>query len=134
MAREIKADELRRRMSADDDFLLVDLMPPSQYLLLHLPGAVNIPLDYLHEVLEYLPQHKDIILYCTNTECEFSHVGAKKLELHGFTNVLILPGGLQEWEQYGYPFATVLLSPVDGDGEEEEPVKAEREQMGPALA
>ena len=113
--RTISADELKRRMDAHDDYLLVDLMPPGQYLLLHIPGAINIPLDSLHEVIEYLPHDKDIILYCTNEKCEFSHVGAKKLELHGFDNVLIFGGGLASWEDADYQFATILLRPVEAE-------------------
>jgi len=115
MARLITAAELKRRMDASEDVLLVDLMPPSQYLLLHIPGAVNIPLDSLHEVLEYLPHDKDIILYCTNDQCEFSQVGAEKLELHGFSNVVVFKGGLEEWEEAGHSFATILLRPVEAD-------------------
>jgi rhodanese-related sulfurtransferase len=110
-ARTIEATEVHRRLEAEEDLLLVDLMPPSQYLLIHIPGAINIPLDYLHDVLEYLPQHKDIILYCTDEKCEFSEIGARKLALHGFTNVLVIPGGMAEWEAAGFPFATVLLQP-----------------------
>ncbi|MEN6641363.1 MAG: rhodanese-like domain-containing protein [Armatimonadia bacterium] len=126
MAREIAADELRARMTdEDDDFLLVDLMPPSQYLLLHIPTAVNIPIDYLHQVIEYLPHERDIVLYCTDPECEFTKVGARKLELHGFTNVVMFHGGLEEWEKYGYPFATVLLNQVrDHEDETERPAPA----------
>lgn len=131
MPRQIDADELQRRIDAREDFLLVDLMPPSQYLLIHLPGAINIPLDYLHEVLAYLPQDKDIILYCTNEQCEFSEVGARKLELHGFTNVVILKGGLAEWEKTGRPFATILLRPVD---EAPEPQPEPEPEPEPELA
>lgn len=121
MAREIDAYELRQRMTdEDDDFLLVDLMPPSQYLLLHIPTAVNIPIEYLHQVLEYLPQDRDIVMYCTDPECEFADEGARKLELHGFTNMVKFPGGLEEWERLGYPFATVLLNQVRDDEDETE--------------
>jgi rhodanese-related sulfurtransferase len=118
--RTISADELKRRMDAqDDDYLLVDLMPPSQYLLIHLPGAINIPLDSLHEVIEYLPHDKDIILYCTSEKCHFSHVGAEKLELHGFDNVVVFEGGMAAWEKADHPFATILLRPVETEVEAE---------------
>ena len=110
-ARTIEATEVRRRLEAGEDLLLVDLMPPRQYLLIHIPGAISIPLDYLHDVLEYLPRDKDIILYCTDEKCEFSEIGARKLALHGFTNVLVIRGGMAEWEGAGFPFATVLLRP-----------------------
>lgn len=112
---------MRQRMTdEDDDFLLVDLMPPSQYLLLHIPTAVNIPISDLHQVIEYLPQERDIVMYCTDPECEYTDEGARKLELHGFANIVKFPGGLEEWEKYGYPFATVLLNQVrDRDSETE---------------
>jgi rhodanese-related sulfurtransferase len=126
-ARQISAAELKQRMEAHEDLLLIDLMPPSQYLLLHLPGAINVPLDSLHEVMEYLPHDTDIILYCTSEKCEFSHVGARKLQLHGFTNVVIFAGGLAEWEQIGQPFATILLRPgaPTPEGETTAPAQAE---------
>jgi len=111
--RKITAKQLKRRMDARDDLLLVDLMPPSQYVLLHLPGAINIPLDYLHEVLPYLPHDKDIVFYCNNKACEFSRVAARKLELHGFTNAVVLTGGMAAWEKAGQQFATILLRPAE---------------------
>ena len=118
MSNEITADELKRRMDGGDPPLIVDVMPPSQYLLLHLPGAINIPLEYVHEVLEYLPREQDMVFYCTNEDCELSKVAAKKLELHGFTNVLVFKGGLAEWENAGYMFSTILLHAVDEEEEE----------------
>lgn len=109
--RFIEADELRRRLESEEDLLLVDLMPPPQYLLLHIPHAINIPLEYLHDMLEHLPHDTDIVLYCTDEKCEFSRIGAQKLKLHGFDNVLVLKGGMAAWEAAGYHFATVLLEP-----------------------
>lgn len=107
--RFIAAAELHGRLEAGEDLLLVDVMPPPQYLLVHIPHAISIPLEYLHDVLEYLPHDKDLVLYCTDDKCEFSSIGAHKLELHGFRNVLVLKGGMAAWEAAGHHFATVLL-------------------------
>lgn len=109
MAEEITAGQLKERLDRGDDFLLVDVLPPSSYLLIHLPTAINIPLPYLHEVLEYLPQDKDLIVYCSNADCEYGETAAKKLELHGFTHVLHFRGGMEAWEKAGYAFETILL-------------------------
>lgn len=111
--RFIQADELHRRLEAEENLLLVDVMPPSQYLLVHLPGAINIPLEYLHDIIEYLPHDRDIVLYCTNEECEFSNIAAHKLDLHGFANALVLQGGMEAWEDAGHHFATILLEPEE---------------------
>lgn len=107
--RFVSAEALHQRLEAGEDLLLVDVMPPPQYLLLHLPGAISIPLDYLHDVLEYLPHDRDIVVYCTDEHCEFSAIAAHKLELHGFRKVLVLQGGMAAWEAAGLQFATVLL-------------------------
>jgi rhodanese-related sulfurtransferase len=84
------------------DFLLLDVMPPVQYLVGHLPGAVNVPLDFLHDVMHILPKDREIVVYCTSEDCELSEVGAERLELHGFTNVTRFTGGLKAWADAGY--------------------------------
>jgi 3-mercaptopyruvate sulfurtransferase SseA len=39
----ITADELRRKLDAGDDFVLVDALAPMVYAHSHLPGAINLP-------------------------------------------------------------------------------------------
>ncbi len=102
MTDTIDSKGLKERLDSGDDLLLVDVLPPGSFLRHHIPGAVNIPLDYLHEVVEILPHDRDIVVYCTNEECEFSEIAARKLGLHGFTRVYKYTGGLQDWYDQGY--------------------------------
>lgn len=127
----LTAQEIKQRLTDGVNFLLVDLMPPSQYLLVHIPGAISIPLEYLHDVIPYLPHNREIVLYCTNEECEFSEIGAKKLRLHGFRKVAIFGGGLAAWEQAGYIFATILLNTEPEEPSMEPPAEQPEPEGGP---
>ncbi len=91
-----------------EQFVLMDVLPPSSYLLAHLPGAVNVPLDYLHDVMEVLRTDTQIVVYCQDCEDETSGVAAERLELHGYTNVHCFEEGLAGWQAAGYELEAVV--------------------------
>lgn len=96
------AEQIVEKARAEEKLLLIDVMPPVQYLLGHLPGAVNVPMDYLHDVMHILPKDRQIVVYCTSEDCELSEVAAERLELHDFENVTQFKGGLIAWSEAGY--------------------------------
>jgi rhodanese-related sulfurtransferase len=56
-----EVERLRRRGDAQ----LVEVLPPEAFAELHLPGAVNIPLEDLrHETTRVLDRAEPIIVYC----------------------------------------------------------------------
>jgi rhodanese-related sulfurtransferase len=108
MADIIAADRLKAKLDEGGQFILLDVLPPSSYLVAHLPGAANVPLDYLHDVMEVLPQDYEIIVYCRNKDCELSQVAAQRLELHGYTKVHRFKDGLAGWKQAGYELEALI--------------------------
>jgi rhodanese-related sulfurtransferase len=63
----ITVDELRKRMEAGEDFVLVDTRNPQAWAGsdVKLPEAIRIPLDSLDENLSKIPKDKAIVAYCT---------------------------------------------------------------------
>jgi len=62
---EISRDELHRRLH-DSSLTIVDVLPSISYAEAHIPGAINIPLEQLHDhARELLPDlAADIAVYC----------------------------------------------------------------------
>ncbi|MCW2680255.1 MAG: moeB [Frankiales bacterium] len=62
----ILATELKAKMDAGEDFLLVDVREPAEYEIVQIPGSVLIPKgDILNgSALAQLPQDKQIVLHC----------------------------------------------------------------------
>lgn len=68
-----------------------------------IPGSRHVPLDTVGRASTSMPKSTSIVVYCSNYECPQSHVAAEKLAALGFTEVYVYEGGLQEWEEAGYP-------------------------------
>ena len=62
---EISRDELRLRLH-DPKLTILDVLPAISYAEAHIPGAINIPLEQVHDhARELLPDlAADIAVYC----------------------------------------------------------------------
>jgi rhodanese-related sulfurtransferase len=61
----IEPRELRAKMEAGEDVLVVDVRREETYAAGHIPGAINIPLLEMESRIEELPRDREIALYCT---------------------------------------------------------------------
>ena len=66
-APRITVDDLRKRMEAGEDFVLVDTRNPQAWAQsdVKLPEAIRVPLDKIDENLSKIPKDKPIVAYCT---------------------------------------------------------------------
>jgi rhodanese-related sulfurtransferase len=66
-APRITVDELKRRMEAGENFVLIDVRNPQAWAESDtmLPEAIRVPMDKLEEVLPSIPKDKPIVAYCT---------------------------------------------------------------------
>jgi rhodanese-related sulfurtransferase len=104
VAETIKRDELKAKMDRGDDFVLVDALGPGHYESSHLPGAINLPYEYVDEAEKVLPnKDAEIIVYCMNTECSASSDEARELTEMGYSRVLHYAEGKQDWVRAGLP-------------------------------
>ena len=88
-----------------DDFVLVDALAPMSFARSHLPGAINLPLEWVDERgPRRIPElDTTVVVYCVDLECDSSVlVGERLLEL-GYRNVLHYAGGKKDWVDAGLP-------------------------------
>ena len=106
MVREIDSEDLRARMSANDDFILLDIRTQGEVARGVLPQARHIPMHLIPLRLEDLPEDKDVVLYC-NSGARSYHA-CNYLQQQGFSRVLNLRGGILGWARGGYRVAQKL--------------------------
>jgi rhodanese-related sulfurtransferase len=85
------------------EVLVLDVRSTEDYAKGHIPGAKNIPLADLPAKLSTLPKDKTLVTYCGNITCALAPKAAYKLAEAGFTNVMELFGGIQTWQDKGFP-------------------------------
>lgn len=104
MAEEITREELKVKMDRGDEFVLVDALSARHYESSHLPGAINLPYEFVDEAEEVLPdKNAEIVIYCMNLDCEASTEEARELEGMGYQNVRHYSEGKQGWIRAGLP-------------------------------
>jgi adenylyltransferase/sulfurtransferase len=92
---EITPVDLKKRMDAGDDGLVLDVREPNEYQINRIPGSVLIPLGELPRRYAELPKDKDIV-----AQCKMGGRSAKAVEFLqsvGFKRVKNLRGGILEW-------------------------------------
>jgi rhodanese-related sulfurtransferase len=102
----ITADELLRKLERADDFVLIDALAPMVYAHSHLPRAINMPpsaVDATRLAKRVPDLETEIVVYCSNADCDDSVVTAQRLEALGYTNVRHYAGGKDAWRAAGFP-------------------------------
>jgi rhodanese-related sulfurtransferase len=97
----ISREELKEKLDRAEDIKLVFSLSVSRYRAKHIPGSIHF--DKLEEALQVLDNDDEIIVYCANPLCPASIAAYHFLIGHGYKNVRRYAGGLQEWEDAGYP-------------------------------
>ena len=54
----------------------------------------------------------EIVTYCANPACQNSHVLAHRLQVLGYRNVAVFPGGKKEWTEAGLPLESATAATV----------------------
>jgi rhodanese-related sulfurtransferase len=104
VAPNITREQLKEKMDRGDDFVLVEALSQKHYQSSHLPGAINLPYEFVDEAEKVLPDKKaEIIVYCMNPECVASAEEARELEEMGYERVLHYAAGKQDWIKAGLP-------------------------------
>lgn len=111
--REEGPPELKARLDAGEQVVLIDVRDPDEYRDGYIEPAVNISRGFLEFRIgtTVTDPNAPIVVYC-QTGLR-SALAGKALRDLGFTNVTNLAGGYQRWVQSGYP--TVKESPLTTD-------------------
>lgn len=98
----VTREELRRRLAAGEDLLILDVRPEDEFQAGHLPGAVSVPLAELQRRLDQLPRDRQVVAYCRGPYCAFAPEAVALLRSQGF-DARRLEDGLPEWAAAGLP-------------------------------
>ena len=83
---------------------VLDVRPPDEFAMGHLPDALNIPLRELEARLGELDAAQEIVAYCRSHYCVWSYEAVAALRKRGF-RVRRLEDGFPEWRAAGLPVA-----------------------------
>jgi adenylyltransferase/sulfurtransferase len=94
MVRQLRVEELKRRIDAGEPVYLVDVRQPWEHEIAALPGSVLVPLPELPERLDEVepPPGALVVVYCHHGVRSLS--GAALLERLGAVS---LAGGIDAW-------------------------------------
>jgi len=81
---------------------VLDVRPPEEFAVGHLPGAVNIPIHELEKRLGELPKRKEVVAYCRGPYCLMSYDAVALLRKRGL-KARRLENGMPEWRVAGLP-------------------------------
>lgn len=81
-------------------FVLVDIRQPDSYAKEHIIGAVNVPLDNIHQWASAVAKSvsDELIIYLYSEDGKESDKAAKMLRAKGYSQYLSIVGGLKEWK------------------------------------
>jgi len=103
--KETSVAEVKRRMEAGEDFMLVDIREDHEWANGHIPGAVHMGRGIIERDIEQcVPDTgRKLILYCGGGFR--SALSADNLQKMGYTNVESMDGGWRGWLAAGLPTA-----------------------------
>ncbi len=97
----ISREELKEKLDSGDDFKLVMALGEWAYQAKHIPGSLHF--NTIEEGLKALDPNDEIVVYCSNVTCVASVAAYRHLRDQGYKHVRRYAGGVQDWEEAGYP-------------------------------
>jgi rhodanese-related sulfurtransferase len=90
-----------------NDYIILDLRERMDYIRGHIQPAVWVTIDSLEEHLDNLSKEVPIVVY--DSTGVISLKAAKLLMRNGFKKVMVLDGGINDWQNNAYPLAIQLV-------------------------
>ena len=101
--RECTVQDVYRRITANEKFLLFDVREESEFAAGHLPGAKSVGKGIIERDIEALVPDADreIVLYCGGGFR--SALAADNLQKMGYSNLISMDGGFRGWKEAKHP-------------------------------
>ena len=104
----ISREELKEKIDRGEDFKLLMALGELAYHAKHIPGSLHTSTP--EALTEILDVEDDIVVYCSNPSCVASFAVYKYLEGKGYQHVRRYAGGLEDWEEAGYPLEGMMVA------------------------
>jgi rhodanese-related sulfurtransferase len=92
--KNIRPDELNKKLNAGEDFLLLDVRTPPENAAQAIKGSYLLPLQELGYRIDELPKNKEIVVYCrvgNRSAYACSHLARMGYKVKN------LEGGIMSW-------------------------------------
>ena len=111
----ITAEELKERMDAGEDVVVVDLRSALEVEAEPetIPGAVRMDAADLEEAFEVIPRDREIVVFCSCPNEATSARVALRLRALGITQIRPLADGLEAWRRLGFPLQARMETETD---------------------
>jgi mono/diheme cytochrome c family protein/rhodanese-related sulfurtransferase len=100
--RFVPAADVKKALDEKKRIVIVDARPPSDWISMHIPGAVSIPYYDFSRIADLPKDGTWILTYCACPH-HASGIVLDELRKQGFTNTAIIDEGILFWAQQGYP-------------------------------
>ena len=100
----VTRDELAARIK-EGSVTILDVRPPDEFAMGHIPGAQNVSLADLDHIAPTLDLNAEIVAYCRGPYCIYAYQAVEMLRKRGL-KARRLEGGLPEWREDGRPLAS----------------------------
>ncbi len=87
----IDAYEFEKAIAADKTGKIIDMRKGGEFAAEHVDGAINLPLDYINELMPEFPREENMYIHCQGGYR--SMIAASILKARGFENVIEITGG-----------------------------------------
>ena len=98
--KEIDSSELKNRLDAGEDIVLLDIRSEAELRQGILPDSEHLPMHLIPLKIQDLPKDKDVVLYCRSGAR--SYHACAFLAQQGVENVINLRGGILAWARSGH--------------------------------
>jgi rhodanese-related sulfurtransferase len=141
--REIMPWDLRERLAAGAEVIVLDVREPAEYDAAHIAGSINVPRGVLEQACEWdfdetVPElaggrERAIVVVCRSGHR--SLLAADVMQALGFADVVSLRTGLRGWNDFEQPLVNAAGVTLDADEAERLLAsRVRREQRRPAGA
>ncbi|MDF7823127.1 rhodanese-like domain-containing protein [Pontiellaceae bacterium B12227] len=97
------------------EVVFMDARPAGEFEAGHISGAVSMPFQSLEEqfpmIGNLINSGKELVVYCSNRECDDSLVLATELKAMGAENLTLYIDGFEVWQKYGGATASSPAGP-----------------------
>ena len=103
--RLVSLDQVKEALDKKRRIVIADARPPSDWLNLHIPGAISTPY-YDAKALDDIPNDGTwVIAYCACPHHASGEV-VDQLRKRGYKHTAVLDEGIFAWQRKGYPIVT----------------------------
>ncbi|GAB4481821.1 MAG: rhodanese-like domain-containing protein [Burkholderiaceae bacterium] len=124
--REIMPWDLRKRLAAGHDVIVLDVREPAEFDAAHIAGSINVPRGVLEQACEWdfdetVPElaggrDRAIVVVCRSGHR--SLLAADVMQTLGFSDVVSLKTGVRGWNDFEQPLVDASGATLDADAAE----------------